>query len=166
MKPVAAAIGIATVAMIVAIAKPEVAHLAFQAILVSALAVLVVTLAARLASTLPKSPTANGWRSVRPSRPELPREISDMVDNLGLRQRALPISVTYKVAAMYEDRLRWRYGLNAIRDEDLPAIADLLSPTAYALVTARLGLWIEGRHPLSGMSRQTLDPLLTELERL
>lgn len=166
MKPAYALAGASVVAMIVAIAKPEVAHLAFQAILVTALAVVVVTLAIRLAATLPKSPYATGWRPVRRARPELPREISSMIDGLGIRQRSLPISVTGKVAQLFEDRLSWRHGLSPIREADLPAIHSLLSPTAYALVTARQQVWMGGKHPHEGLPRQVLEPLITELERL
>lgn len=166
MKPAFAIAGVSVVALIVALAKPEVAHLAFQAIMVAALAVVIVTLATHLTAGLPKSPYASGWRPVRRNRPELPREISSMIDGLGIRQRSLPISVTSRIAQLFEDRLQWRYNLSAIREADLPAIHSMLSPTAYALVTARQQLWYGGRHPHDGLPRQALEPLISELERL
>ncbi len=154
------------VTLLVAVVKPEVAHLALQALLVIALSIVVIETVAMLLQRLPKSPYASGWRLTPKTRPDLPRDISTASEELKKRGRYLPISVASKLAQLYDEKLVWRHGLSAVRDRDLPQLQHLLSPAAYHLVTARHQAWSGGRHPFERIARTSLEPLLTELEHL
>ena len=82
------------------------------------------------------------------------------------KPRDLAEKIASKLAQLYDEKLIWRHGLSAVRDRDLPQMQQLLSPTAYYLVTARHLAWSGGRHPFERIARNSLDPLLTELEHL
>jgi len=159
-------IGACVIAIIVAIAKPDVAHLVVQAVFVIALALVAVIGAAAVLGPLPKGPFATGWRPVRKVRPPLPREMTALVTDLDVRSRRLPPTAVAKVANLMTQRLELRHGLSPDRDGDIAALERLLSPAAFTLVTARRRITVGRTHPYELVDRRLFDPLMHELEQL
>ena len=87
------------------VAKPEIAHLAFQGLLLLGICSLIGVVAHRLVQSLPKSPYASGWRPWRRPRPELPRDVTSVIDALKVRSRTLPPVVAWRITQLIETRL-------------------------------------------------------------
>ncbi|MEO6125888.1 MAG: hypothetical protein ABIR32_19485 [Ilumatobacteraceae bacterium] len=159
-------VGGCAIAMIVAIAKPQVAHLVAQAVFVAVLGLVGVAVAVVTLHRLPTGPFATGWRPVRRVRPKLPRDISTLVDDLGQSRRRLPPAVVAKLVNLMTQRLALRHGLSPERDGDLAQIEQVLSPLAYDLVTARRSVHSGRAHPYERVQIGAFDPLMSELENL
>lgn len=154
------------IAVIVAIAKPQIAHLVAQAVFIAILGLVALAVAVTILQQLPKGPFATGWRRVRRERPTLPREISSLIDDLGQSRRRLPPTAVAKLVNLLTQRLAFRFGLSPDREGDLAAIEQILSPLAYHLVTARRSSYVGRTHPYERVEFSAFDPLMSELEHL
>ena len=159
-------VALCVIGIVIAVAKPGVAHLIAQAVLIAALFLVGVIAAASVFAGLPKGPFATGWRPARRVRPALPREITALIADLDQRGQRLPPTAVAKLTNLMINRLELRYHLSPDREHDLPSLQRMLSPLAFALVTARRSSSNGRVHPFERVDRRDFDPLMNELEHL
>ncbi len=156
----------AAITVVVAVARPDVAHLALQALMVAGAMVVLAELARRVVAELPRSRWATGWRPTRRPRAALPSELAFAADVLRERSNFVPFRTVSTISGLFQDRLRAHFGLDVKNPADLPRIEKVLSPHAMYLLANRQRGWVDGHHVLERIPRSWLVPLIYELEHL
>lgn len=142
--------------VVIALLRPDVAHLALRALLV----VLLATVGAALLGTAIRSVPPSPFRAELPDdeipQPELPRDLVGLADELRTRGQYLSEAATARLAGEFRATLRARAVPEHLFGDEV-ALSRHVSPHAAALVAS-------GGQVLVG--RRQLDSLLHELEHL
>lgn len=158
-------VAVSIVSVGVAVIRPEVAHLALQALLAAVVVFALIAGANRVLGGLPASDRAAVWRPRGRPKPPLPHVVATVSDSLRARGRYIPAYTAMAIAEQFEARLALRHRIADIQPKHEAALRRLLSPHAYALVTSRRE-WGRGGVALSNIPRSWLTHLLDELETL
>jgi hypothetical protein len=145
------------IALVTAVARPDVAHLALRAVLTVAIVALAAHLLLVALQAVPPSPFEAAPPAHELSSPELPRDLAGLADELRSRDRYLSENVAVRLAREFAVTLWTRHGLTDAALADPTTLAQHLSPTAAALVASSGATYVP---------RRQLDALLHELEHL
>ena len=155
----------AVVAVIVSIARPDIAHLVFQALLVVTLLTFCAEAVVRLVGQLPTNEWANKLRFRRRTPADLPYEIDEIANLLRRSRRYVPRPVVSVLARQFDARLRMHHGIRVRDAGELQRARRVLSPTALRIVASRSPTPGDVR-ALDRIRTAWLESLLTELEQL
>jgi hypothetical protein len=147
----------ALIALVAAVARPDIAHLALRAVLAVAIVSLSVHLLLATLRWVPPSPFEAAPPAHELSSPELPRDLAGLADELRSRDRYLSENVAVRLAREFAVTLWARHGLSDAALADPTTLSQHLSPTAAALVASSGATYVP---------RRQLEALLHELEHL
>ena len=153
-------------AVVIGVARPDMAHLVVQGLLGGVVLVLLVDLLASVLRRLPSSSWASTWRRAPRRRPPVPRAIEDLATDLRMRGRHLPVRIVGLLAQQLDGRLAVRHGLDTSDPEQLELARALLSSHAFYLVSVRRHEDSRVRASMAHIPRSWLPHLLNELEHL
>jgi hypothetical protein len=149
-------------ALLVALARPPVAHLVLQGLLVAILVALVAGIVSALLRDVEPERGANRL-GVNPPNP-LPRELAMLADELRTqrgRSREIPQSVLRQLRSAFQHRLWYRHGLSFAVESDQADISRRVSPEALAVLTSGQ---VERQNPRIPLA--SLPALIQEVEQL
>ena len=148
--------------LLVAVARPAVAHLVLQALLVVALVGGATAIVAVLLRDIEPEQGANRL-TVAPPNP-LPREMAAMAEELRTqrgRGREIPAPALRQLRAALQHRLWYRHGLSTAVDAHRAAIAERVSTAALTVLSSSPNDRQQPRIPLAA-----LPALIEEVEHL
>lgn len=145
------------IALAVAVARPEIAHLALRAVLVAALLALGLHAIVTLVRSTPPSPFEADAEAFEISSPELPRDLVGLAEEMRARGHYVSETVTARLSRELRITLQARRGVSNEMLGDERALSQFVSPIAAALIAS------EGRALLP---RRQLESVIHELEHL